>query len=65
MSNRTKLQDWLASGEPILADGAMGNVGDASCAGALDELAADPDAGVAEHAAWGRRRLEERLGEGG
>lgn len=24
MSNRTKFQDWLASGEPILADGAMG-----------------------------------------
>ncbi len=24
MSNRAKLQDWLASGEPILADGAMG-----------------------------------------
>ena len=24
MSNRTKFSDWLASGEPILADGAMG-----------------------------------------
>ena len=24
MSNRAKLQDWLAGGEPILADGAMG-----------------------------------------
>jgi homocysteine S-methyltransferase len=24
MSNRAKFQDWLASGEPILADGAMG-----------------------------------------
>ena len=24
MTNRSKLQDWLASGEPILADGAMG-----------------------------------------
>jgi epoxyqueuosine reductase len=41
---------------------ALGNAGDASHRALLERLEADEDPVVREHAAWGRRRLDERLG---
>jgi epoxyqueuosine reductase len=43
---------------------ALGNVGGAAQRPALEGLAGDEDPVVREHAAWGLRRLEERLGRG-
>jgi epoxyqueuosine reductase len=43
---------------------ALGNAGDASHRPLLERLEADEDPVVREHAAWGRRRLDERLSRG-
>jgi epoxyqueuosine reductase len=40
---------------------ALGNAGDAGDRPVLERLLADPDPVVREHAAWGLRRLEDRL----
>lgn len=40
---------------------ALGNAGDAGHRPALERLLSDPDPVVREHAAWGLRRLEDRL----
>jgi epoxyqueuosine reductase len=40
---------------------ALGNAGDAGHRPALERLRSDPDPVVREHAAWGLRRLEDRL----
>jgi epoxyqueuosine reductase len=44
---------------------ALGNAGDAGHRPVLERLAADGDPVVREHAAWGLRRLDERLSSGG
>jgi epoxyqueuosine reductase len=44
---------------------ALGNAGDATHRPLLERLEADEDPVVREHAAWGRRRLDERLSRGG
>ena len=43
---------------------ALGNAGDATHRPLLERLEADEDLVVREHAAWGRRRLDERLSRG-
>ena len=43
---------------------ALGNAGDATHRPLLERLEADEDPVVREHAAWGRRRLDERLSRG-
>jgi epoxyqueuosine reductase len=44
---------------------ALGNAGEAGHRPVLERLALDPDPVVREHAAWGLRRLDERLSPGG
>lgn len=57
---RLRLPRWLRNACVVL-----GNVGTAADLPALEKLAAEPDAMVAEHAAWAVRRIRGRLERGG